>query len=99
MNSIYNINFRIEKRTLEPFLLDIPFVRALEATNKIALHRFRDSWWKIKSFFKENAKAIVVKSVKKVDNFTYNVIRTRRSKLTIALQKPTRESRLQALAI
>jgi hypothetical protein len=38
-------------------------VRALEAMNEIALHRFMNSWWKIKHFFKEGAKAIVVKNV------------------------------------
>lgn len=72
LNLIYNIRFGIEKGTLEPSLLDIPFVRALEAMNEISLHRFMDSWWKIKQFFKEGAKAIVVKNVKKVDDFTYN---------------------------
>jgi hypothetical protein len=54
---------------------------------------------KIKLFFKEGAKAIVVKTVKKVNDFSYNVIRTRRSKLDIALQKLTREFRLQALTL
>jgi hypothetical protein len=43
LNSIYNINFEIEKGTLEPSFLDIPFVRALEAMNEIVLHRFMDS--------------------------------------------------------
>ncbi len=74
-------------------------MRALEAMNEIALHRFMNSWWKIKHFFKEGAKAIVVKNVKKVDDFTYNVIRIGRSNLTIALRKLTRESRFQALTI
>jgi hypothetical protein len=43
LNLIYNINFRIDKGTLKPLFLDIPFVRALEAMNEIALHRFMDS--------------------------------------------------------
>jgi hypothetical protein len=43
LNLIYNINFEIEKGTLEPSLLDIPFVRVLEVMNEIALHRFMDS--------------------------------------------------------
>jgi hypothetical protein len=60
-------------------------VRALEAMNEIALHMFMNSWWKIKHFFKEGAKAIVVKNVKKVKDFIYNVIRIGRSNLTIAL--------------
>jgi hypothetical protein len=99
LNLIYNISFGIEKGTLEPSLLDIPFVRALEAMNEIALQRFMDSWWKIKHFFKEGAKAIVVKNVKKVDDFTYNVIRIGRSKFTIALRKLAREFKFQALTI
>jgi hypothetical protein len=74
-------------------------VRALKAMNEIALHRFMNSRWKIKHFFKEGAKAIVVKNVKKVNDFTYNVIRIGRSNLTIALRKLTRESRFQALTI
>jgi len=74
-------------------------VRALEAMNEIALHRFMNSWWNIKHFFKEGAKAIVVKNVKKVDDFTYSVIRIGRSNLIIALRKLTRESKLQALTI
>jgi hypothetical protein len=74
-------------------------VRALEAMNEIALHRFMNSWWNIKHFFKEGAKAIVVKNVKKVDNFTYSVIRIGRSNLIIALRKLTRESKFQALTI
>jgi hypothetical protein len=63
LNSIYNINFGIEKGTLKPSLLDIPVLRALEAMNEIAIHRFMDFWWKIKQFFKEGAKSIVVKNV------------------------------------
>ncbi len=84
---------------MEPSFLNIPFVRALEAMNEIALHRFMNSWWNIKHFFKEGAKAIVVKNVKKVDNFTYSVIRIGRSNLIIALRKLTRESKFQALTI
>ncbi|KAH8942501.1 hypothetical protein BDL97_14G103200 [Sphagnum fallax] len=84
MDSICKISFGIEMGALEPSLPDIPFAKAFETTNEIVSHRFMDPWWKLKRFFKVGTEATVVKSAKEVDDFTYNVIRTRRAELAAA---------------
>jgi len=84
MDSICKISFGIEMGALEPSLPDIPFAKAFETTNEIVSHRFMDPWWKLKRFFKVGTEATVVKSAKEADDFTYNVIRTRRAELAAA---------------
>lgn len=81
LDSICKISFGIEIGSLKPSLPDIPFAKAFEVTNEITSSRFLDPWWKLKRFFGLGSEATVLRSAKEVDDFTYNVIRTRKAEM------------------
>jgi cytochrome P450 len=85
METICQVSFGIGIGTLEPSLPDIPFAKAFENANELSAHRFVDPLWKLKRFFNVGAEATMVKSIKQIDDFAYDVIYARKQE--VAAQK------------
>ncbi len=81
LDAICKISFGVEMGSLAPSLPTIRFAKALETTNEIVTTRFVDPLWKLKQFLNVSSEATVVQSAKEIDDFVYNVIRTRRIEL------------------
>ena len=75
---------------MELWLPDLPdkrFAQAFDTANIIVTLRFIDPLWKLKRFLNVGSEALLDKSIKVIDEFTYNVIRRRKAEI-----KETRES-------
>ncbi|CAM6059923.1 unnamed protein product [Sphagnum tenellum] len=81
LDAICKISFGVEMGSLAPSLPTIPFAKAFETTNEIVTARFVDPLWKLKRFLNVSSEATVLQSAKEIDDFVYNVIRTRRIEL------------------
>jgi hypothetical protein len=81
LDAICKISFGVEMGSLAPSLPTIPFAKAFKTTKEIVTTRFVDPLWKLKQFLNVSSEATVVQSAKEIDDFVYNVIRTRRSEL------------------
>ena len=79
--------FGVEIGTLSPSLPDNRFAQAFDTANIIVTLRFIDPLWKLKRFLNVGSEALLDKSIKVIDEFTYNVIRRRKAEI-----KETRES-------
>ncbi|KAE8707351.1 CYP704B1 protein [Hibiscus syriacus] len=87
LDSICKVGFGVEIGTLAPSLPDNSFARAFDTANIIVTLRFIDPLWKLKRFLNVGSEALLGKSIKIIDEFTYNVIRKRKAEF-----KETRES-------
>ncbi|XP_022733043.1 cytochrome P450 704B1 isoform X2 [Durio zibethinus] len=87
LDSICKVGFGVEIGTLAPNLPDNRFAQAFDTANIIVTLRFIDPLWKLKKFLNVGSEALLGKSIKVIDEFTYNVIRRRKAEI-----KETRES-------
>ncbi|KAG0607846.1 hypothetical protein M758_8G059500 [Ceratodon purpureus] len=81
LDSIFKIAFGYEIGTLKPGLPDIPFAKAFEITNEVTSSRFMNPFWKLQRALKIGSEAVVIKSAKEVDDFTYSVIKARKAEM------------------
>ncbi|KAB1999794.1 hypothetical protein ERO13_D12G167100v2 [Gossypium hirsutum] len=81
LDSICKVGFGVEIGTLAPTLPDNNFARAFDTANIIVTLRFVDPLWKLKRFLNVGSEALLGKSIKVIDDFTYNVIRRRKSEI------------------
>ncbi|XP_015895042.2 cytochrome P450 704B1 isoform X1 [Ziziphus jujuba] len=81
LDSICKVGFGVEIGTLAPNLPDNQFARAFDTANIIVTFRFIDPLWKIKRFLNVGSEALLDKSIKTLDDFTYSVIRRRKSEI------------------
>lgn len=81
LDSICKVGFGVEIGTLAPNLPDNQFARAFDIANIIVTLRFIDPLWKIKRFLNVGSEALLDKSIKTIDDFTYSVIRRRKSEI------------------
>ncbi|XP_006366710.1 cytochrome P450 704B1 [Solanum tuberosum] len=81
LDSICKVGFGVEIGTLNPNLPENSFAKAFDAANVIVTLRFIDPLWKIKQFLNIGSEAILDQSIKKIDDFTYSVIRKRKAEL------------------
>ncbi|KAJ6689981.1 hypothetical protein OIU85_006283 [Salix viminalis] len=81
LDSICKVGFGAEIGTLAPSLPDNRFARAFDTANIIVTLRFIDPLWKMKKFLNVGSEALLDKSIKIVDDFTYSMIRKRKAEI------------------
>lgn len=87
LDSICKVGFGVEIGTLAPNLPENSFAKAFDTANIIVTLRFIDPLWKLKRFLSVGSEALLGKSIKAIDEFTYSVIRKRKAEI-----KETKES-------
>ncbi|PKA65871.1 Cytochrome P450 704C1 [Apostasia shenzhenica] len=88
LDSICKVGFGVEIGTLSPELPDNDFARAFDMANMIVTQRFIDPLWKLKKLLGVGSEAILTKSIKVIDEFTYNVIHKRKTEMKVHASKP-----------
>ncbi|XP_038985601.1 cytochrome P450 704B1 [Phoenix dactylifera] len=91
LDSICKVGFGVEIGTLSPHLPDNSFAQAFDAANIIVTLRFIDPLWRIKRFLRAGSEALLERSIKAVDDFTYDVIRKRKAEIERARASGIRE--------
>ncbi|XP_002963764.2 cytochrome P450 704B1 [Selaginella moellendorffii] len=81
LDSICKLGFGVEIGTLSASLPENKFAIAFDNANAWVTNRFVDPFWKVGSLLKLGREAQLAKNAKIVDDFTYNVIKTRRAEL------------------
>ncbi|KAJ9187460.1 hypothetical protein P3X46_002915 [Hevea brasiliensis] len=81
LDSICKVGFGVEIGTLAPNLPDNCFAQAFDTANIIVTLRFIDPLWKIKKFLNVGSEALLDKSIKIIDDFTYSVICRRKAEM------------------
>lgn len=81
LDSICKVGFGVEIGTLAPNLPDNRFAQAFDTANIIVTLRFIDPLWKIKRILNVGSEALLEKSIKMIDDFTYSVIQRRKSEI------------------
>jgi len=89
LDSICKVGFGVEIGTLAPELPENHFAKAFDTANIIVTLRFIDPLWKMKKFLNIGSEALLGKSIKVVNDFTYSVIRRRKAELLEAQISPT----------
>ncbi|KDP41226.1 hypothetical protein JCGZ_15633 [Jatropha curcas] len=84
LDSICKVGFGVEIGALAPNLPDNCFAQAFDAANIIVTLRFIDPLWKIKKFLNVGSEALLDKSIKIIDDFTYSVIYKRKAEIEAA---------------
>ncbi|KAI5352697.1 hypothetical protein L3X38_005588 [Prunus dulcis] len=86
LDSICKVGFGVEIGTLAPNLPDNHFAKAFDTANIIVTLRFIDPLWRIKRYLNVGSEALLDKSIKIIDDFTYSVIRRRKAEIKEAGQ-------------
>ncbi|XP_048428323.1 cytochrome P450 704B1 isoform X1 [Pyrus x bretschneideri] len=81
LDSICKVGFGVEIGTLAPNLPDNHFAKAFDTANIIVTLRFIDPLWRIKRYLNVGSEALLDKSIKTIDDFTYSVIRRRKAEI------------------
>lgn len=81
LDSICKVGFGVEIGTLAPNLPENRFAQAFDIANIIVTLRFIDPLWRIKRFLNVGSEALLDKSIKTIDDFTYSVIRRRKKEI------------------
>jgi hypothetical protein len=86
MDRIRRVCFGIGVGTLEPSLPDIFFVETFKNAIDISAHRFFGPLWKLNRFLNVGVEATMAKSIRQIDDCTYDVISARKQEVAV-LQK------------
>lgn len=81
LDSICKVGFGVEIGTLAPHLPENRFALAFDTANITVTLRFIDPLWKVKKFLNVGSEAVLDKSIKIIDDFTYSVIRRRKAEI------------------
>lgn len=81
LDSICKVGFGVEIGTLAADLPDNQFAKAFDTANIVVTIRFIDPLWRIKRFLNLGSEALLEKSIKMIDDFTYSVIRKRKAEV------------------
>ncbi|KAJ8760999.1 hypothetical protein K2173_022037 [Erythroxylum novogranatense] len=81
LDSICKVGFGVEIGTLTPNLPENCFAQAFDTANIIVTLRFIDPLWKVKKFLNVGSEALLDRSIKIIDDFTYSVIRKRKAEI------------------
>ncbi|CAA6658744.1 unnamed protein product [Spirodela intermedia] len=81
LDSIGKVGFGVEIGTFSPDLPENQFASAFDAANIIVTLRFIDPFWRVKRLMRMGSEALLCRSIKIVDGFTYDVIRKRKAEI------------------
>lgn len=81
LDSVCKVGFGVEIGTLDLNLPENCFAQAFDKANVIVTLRFIDPLWKLKKFLNVGSEALLDKSIKIIDDFTYSVIQRRKTEI------------------
>ncbi|EPS61936.1 hypothetical protein M569_12857, partial [Genlisea aurea] len=81
LDSICKVGFGVEIRTLDSDSPDNRFAEGFDAANTAVTLRFIDPFWRVKRFLNMGSEAVLSRSIRIIDDFTYSVIKTRKSEM------------------
>ncbi|XP_024401443.1 cytochrome P450 704B1 [Physcomitrium patens] len=84
LEGICKVGFGVEIGTLSESLPAVPFATNFDNANEAVTYRFFDPFWPLKQMFNIGNEAVLSRSVKVVDDFTYKVIKIRRAEMDLA---------------
>lgn len=87
LDSIAKVGFGVEIGTLAADLPENAFAQAFDDANIIVTNRFIDPFWRIKRLLRVQGEARLQRSIKVLDEFTYDIIRRRKAKIKLARAK------------
>ncbi|THU69827.1 hypothetical protein C4D60_Mb08t18510 [Musa balbisiana] len=87
LDSIGKVGFGVEIGTLAADLPENAFAQAFDDANIIVTNRFIDPFWRIKRLLRVQGEARLQRSIKVLDEFTYDIIRRRKAKIKLARAK------------
>lgn len=88
LDSICKVGFGVEIGTLSLDLLENQFAQAFDTANMIVTLRFIDPFWRLKKFLNVGSEALLEKSIKTIDDFTYSVIWKRKKEILQSCKSP-----------
>ncbi|KAL0801344.1 hypothetical protein Bca101_056520 [Brassica carinata] len=95
LDSICKVGFGVEIGTLAPELPENRFAKAFDTANIIVTLRFIDPLWKMKKYLNIGSEALLGKSIKVVDDFTYSMIRRRKAEILEAQKSPSNNIKMK----
>jgi len=95
LDGICKVGFGVDIGTLAPSLPAVPFATSFDNANEAVTYRFFDPLWRLKQLLNVGHEAMLARSVKVVDDFTYKVIHTRRAELQVATSQGKQQVRLR----
>ncbi|MCO5557133.1 hypothetical protein L7F22_010689 [Adiantum nelumboides] len=81
LDSICKVGFGVHIGSLTPALPDVPFGKAFDRANEIAITRLFNPLWKLKKALNIGNERVMKQEMEVVNSFTTNVIRARRAEL------------------
>ncbi|THG13196.1 hypothetical protein TEA_004506 [Camellia sinensis var. sinensis] len=82
LDSMFKVGFGVELNCLEGSSKEgSDFIKAFDDSNALVYWRYVDPFWKLKKFLNIGSEASLQKNVKLINNFTHNLIRTKRKQL------------------
>ena len=79
LDTTCRVGFGVDLGCLSPGLPKLPFSVSFENSNAASFHRFVDPLWRVKRILQVGREKILKESLKVMDEFTYNVIKTRKA--------------------
>ena len=83
LDGICELGFGVKVGTLSPSLPAVPFMEEFDKANEATIYRFCDPFWQLKQLLNVGNEAVLAHSLKVLDDFAYNVIKTRRQELQV----------------
>ncbi|KAK9273722.1 hypothetical protein L1049_018532 [Liquidambar formosana] len=90
LDSIFKVGFGVDLNCLEGSSKEgSAFIKAFDDSNALVYWRYADPFWQLKRFLNIGSEASLKKNIKIIDDFVYQLIRTKRKQL--ALQQDCNE--------
>lgn len=82
LDSMFKVGFGVELNCLEGSSKEgSDFIKAFDDSNALVYWRYVDPFWKLKKFLNIGSEASLQRNVKLINNFTHNLISTKRKQL------------------
>ncbi|THG02620.1 hypothetical protein TEA_006694 [Camellia sinensis var. sinensis] len=82
LDSMFKVGFGVELNCLDESSKEgSDFIKAFDDSNALVYWRYVDPFWKLKKFLNIGSEASLQKNVQLINNFTHNLIRTKRKQL------------------
>lgn len=86
LDTTCRLGFGVDLGCLSPGLPKLPFSVSFENTNAASFRRFVDPLWRVKRILQVGREKLLKESLKVMDEFTYNIIKTRKAETSASTQ-------------
>ncbi|KAF5192722.1 Cytochrome p450 [Thalictrum thalictroides] len=84
LDSIFKVGFGVDLNCLEGASKEgTMFIKALDDSNESVYWRYVDLFWSVKRYFNIGSEAILKKNIKVMDNFVYELIKSKQELLSV----------------